>query len=130
MSSPWRHHDWWQWEQESWQQEQWEWKQQPWKGSSYRPRRGRARPAKAVARIDPAHLRKRSPSADRSSSSSAAAARKKGAWRDKKHVYEDHEVLRCPWPGGKWSLPKPGEEGCWRNMEAEAIELGLALTLV
>ena len=138
MSSPWKRHDWWNWEQDWWQQDEgsrkpWQqqpWQQQTWQDSARSLWRGWARPGSGPAQIDPAQLRGRSPTASHSSASSAEVAQKKGAWRDKKHKFEDHEVLRCPWPGGKWTFPNYPAEGCWAQLEDEALDLGLALALV
>ena len=133
MSSAWQRHDWWHWEQDSWHQDKWPqkpWQRQPWQDSSRSLWRGWARPGSGPAQIDPAQLRGRSPTASHSSASSAEAAQKNGAWRDKKHKFEDHEVLRCPWPGGKWTFPEPPAEGCWAQLEDEALDLGLAPALV
>ena len=129
MSSSWQRRDWWRWQQDSWQRDKWSrepWQQQPWQDSANSHWRGRARPGSGPAQIDPAQLRGLSPAASHSSAGSAEAAQKKGAWRDKKHKFEDHEVLRCPWPGGRRTFPEPPAEGCWAQLEDEALDLGLA----
>ena len=77
--------------------------------------RGRSRP------VDPATVKIHEPSEDALSES---PARGRGAWRDPNHRYEDHEVLRCPWPGGRNTFFRP-----WSELTAEAAAMGLADTL-
>jgi len=79
------------------------------------PWRGRSRPA------DIATVKICNPCEDALSES---PARDRGAWRDPNHGYEDHEVLRCPWPGGLDTFSRP-----WRELTAEAAAMGLASTL-
>jgi len=77
--------------------------------------RGRSRP------VDAATVKMHEPSEDALSES---PARDRGAWRDPNHRYEDHEVLRCPWPGGRNTFSCP-----WSELTAEAAAMGLADTL-
>ena len=77
--------------------------------------RGRSRP------VDLATVEIGEPSEDALSES---PARDRGAWRDPQHRYEDHEVLRCPWPGGRNTFSRP-----WSELTAEAAAMGLADTL-
>jgi len=77
--------------------------------------RGRSRP------VDVASVEIRDPSEDALSES---PARDRGAWRDPNHRYEDHEVFRCPWPGGPNTISRP-----WSELTAKAAAMGLADTL-
>jgi len=45
-------------------------------------------------------------------------------WRDKQRRYEDCELLRCPWPGGRETFGEPKEER-WLEIQSEARDLGL-----
>ena len=107
MASSWNQHQWeWNWETWTWQQAP---PRQPWTDR----RRGNTRPE--TVRLEKKPI-----------SHSSSSIRRRGAWRDPKHKYEDHQVLRCPWPGGKWTFPEDPDEGCWEQVVAEACDLGLA----
>jgi len=115
----------------SWVQHQWQnWNEQSWQHGSWKDTASanewRGWPRRGPARIRPEQLRGRSQSAD----SSEQAAQRKGKWRDPKHDWEDHEVLRCPWPGGIKTFPERPAPGCWQEVVADAMDQGLAQLLV
>jgi hypothetical protein len=107
MASSWKHCKW------EWNSDTWSWQQvsprQPWTNTW----RGETRPGSVRLEKKPI-------------SHSSSSIRRRGAWRDPKHKYEDHEVLRCPWPGGKWTFSPTPDEGCWEQVVAEACDIGLA----
>ena len=95
----------------------WVWQQVPYYGLQDDNWRGYARPE--TARLETVHLDRKSVSR------SPDAVREEGAWRDPKHMYEDHQVLRCPWPGGRFLYPEFPKPGNWDDLFIEACELGL-----
>ena len=137
MDSNWFQQDWrsQDWEQQGWQQQTFgqplptdsDWSQQDWRRDweqrglpqeipaqpsvSLEERRGRSRP------VSPATSPKYITETHRRDSESHSTS-----WRNKQHRYEDHAVLRCPWPGGRETF---GEPEHWLKVQSEACNLGL-----
>jgi len=123
------------WEQQGWQQQTFgrplptdsNWLQQDWRRDweqrglpqeipaqpsvSLEERRGRSRPVSPAT--SPKHITETHGRDSESHSTS---------WRNKQHRYEDHAVLRCPWPGGRETF---GEPERWLKLQSEACNLGL-----
>ena len=97
----------------------WHWNQQSWQPQSWEANEWRGKPRPGPARISSAQLQEQGQPAD-----SEYAAREQGKWRDPKHEWEDHQILRCPWPGGIKTFPS------WQDVVADAAEQGLVQLLV
>ena len=102
----------------SWSQRRgtdWDWNQQSWQPQLWEANEWRGKPRPGPARISSAQLQEQGQQAD-----SEYAAREQRKWSDPKHEWEDHQILRCPWPGGINTFPS------WQEVVADAAEQGLA----